>query len=96
LTRRDQALWLAPILLAIALCLSGTHAKNVAELHHTEAGLYRLMPGIVLGLLAGFLFDSPTVVLAVTIATNAAVYHVSLRGLVRLCAKVNARSETGD
>lgn len=54
------------------------------------------MPGIVLGLLAGFLFDSPTLVLAVTIATNAAVYHVILRGLVRLCAKVNARSETGD
>jgi len=25
------------------------HAKNAAELRHGEAGLYRLMPGIILG-----------------------------------------------
>jgi len=46
-------LWVISILLATALTMSGMHAKNAAELHHTEAGLYRLMPGIILGLVSG-------------------------------------------
>ena len=38
------------------------------------------MPGIILGLLTGFLLDSPTVVLIVTIAANAAVYCFRVQG----------------
>jgi len=53
-----QVLWVISILLATALTMSGMHAKNAAELHHSEAGLYRLMPGIILGLVSGFLLDS--------------------------------------
>jgi hypothetical protein len=69
-------------MLATALTVSGMHAKNAAELHHGEAGLYRLMPGIILGLFAGFFLDSPTVVLLVTIAANAMVYRFALKGLI--------------
>lgn len=64
------------------MSISGMHAKNAAELHHTEAGLYRLMPGIILGLFVGFFLDSPNVVLIVTIAANAAVYRLLLKGTV--------------
>ena len=39
-----------------------------------RGGILWLMPGIVLGLFAGFLLDSPTIILIVTIAVNAAVY----------------------
>jgi hypothetical protein len=60
------------------------HAKNTAEMHHSEAGLYRLMPGIILGLLSGFLFDNPTVVLIVTIAANATVYCFVFKSLIWL------------
>jgi hypothetical protein len=65
------------------------HAKNAAELHHTEAGLYRVMPGIILGLLAGFFLDSPDAVLIVTIAANAAVYRLVLKGFVWLCFRIS-------
>lgn len=82
MSRRDQVLWAVSILLAVLICISGMHAKNAAELHHTEAGLYRLMPGIVLGLFVGFFLDSPDVVLIVTIAANAAVYRLLLKGFV--------------
>lgn len=63
------------------------HAKNAAESHHSEAGLYRLMPGIILGLLSGLLVDSPTVVLMVTIAANATVYRFVFKGFVWLYLK---------
>jgi hypothetical protein len=82
LSRRDQILWAVSILLAITMYISGMYAKNAAELHHTEAGLYRLMPGIVLGLFVGFFLNSPNVVLIVTIAANAAVYRLLLKGSV--------------
>lgn len=91
LTRRDQVLWVVSILLATALWVSGMHAKNVAELHHSEAGLYRLMPGIILGLLSGFFLDSPTVVLMVTIAANATAYCFVFKALIWLYVKA-----TGD
>jgi len=74
LRRRDQILWVVSILLATAFNGVRHARKECAELRHGEAGLYRLMPGIILGLLTGFLLDSPTVVLIVTIAANAAVY----------------------
>jgi len=64
------------------------HAKNAAELQHTEAGLYRLMPGIVLGLFAGFLLDNPIIVAIVTIAANAAVYRLLLKGSVWIYLRV--------
>ena len=80
MSRRKEVLWAASILLAITTFISGMHAKNAAELHHTEAGLYRLMPGVVLGLFAGFLLDNPIVVAIVTIAANAAVYRLLLKG----------------
>jgi len=91
LRRRDQILWVVSILLATALTVSGMHAKNAAELRHGEAGLYRLMPGIILGLLTGFLLDSPTVVLIVTIAANAAVYCFVFKGLFWLYGKASGR-----
>ncbi|MGA2846104.1 MAG: hypothetical protein ABSF68_11845 [Candidatus Acidiferrales bacterium] len=87
MTRRDQILWVVSILLATALTVSGMHAKNAAELHHSEAGLYRLMPGIILGLLSGWLLDSPTVVSIVTIAANAMVYCFVFKGLIWLYLK---------
>lgn len=62
------------------LGISATHAKNVAELHHAEAGFYRLMQGIILGLFTGFLLSSPTVVLIVAIAANAAAYRYRAKG----------------
>jgi hypothetical protein len=67
------------------------HAKNAAELHHTEAGLYRLMPGIVAGLFAGFFVDSPTAVLVVTIAANAVVYVLVLKSLIWLYLMATGR-----
>jgi hypothetical protein len=88
LTRRDQVLWLASIVLAAGLTVSGMHAKSAAELHHSEAGLYRLMPGIVFGLFSGFFLDSPTVVLMVTIVVNATVYCLVFKGLIWLYLKV--------
>jgi hypothetical protein len=91
LARRDQVLWVISILLATALTVSGMHAKNAAELHHGEAGLYRLMPGIILGLLSGFLIDSPTVVLLVTIAANATVYCFVFKGLIWLYVKGHSK-----
>ncbi len=45
------------------------------------------MPGIILGLLSGFLLDSPTVVLMVTIAANATVYCFVFKGLIWLYLK---------
>lgn len=87
MTRRDQLLWAVSILLATALTVSGMHAKDAAELHHGEAGLYRLMPGIILGLLSGFLLDSPIVVTMVTIAANATVYRFVFKGLIWLYVK---------
>jgi hypothetical protein len=67
------------------------HAKNAAELRHGEAGLYRLMPGIILGLLTGFLLDSPTVILMVTIVANAMVYYFVFKGLFWLYGKATER-----
>ena len=84
-------MWVVSILLATALTVSGMHAKIAAELRHGEAGLYRLMPGIILGLLTGFLLDSPTVVLIVTIAANAAVYCFVFKGLFWLYGKASGR-----
>jgi hypothetical protein len=86
--------WVVSIVLAITLGISGMHAKNAAELHHSEAGFYRLMPGIVLGLFAGFFLDSPTVVLTVTIAANAAVYRFALKGLVWLYLMATSRRDS--
>ena len=91
MTRRDQVLSVVSILLATALTVSGMHAKNTAELHNSEAGLYRLMPGIILGLLSGFIIDSPTVVVMVTIAANAAVYGFVFKGLIWLYLKATRR-----
>lgn len=84
------------LLLATALTVSGMHAKDAAELHHSEAGLYRLMPGIVFGLLGGFLFGSRVVVLLVTIAVNATVYCFAFRGLIWLYLKRNSKSTGAD
>ncbi|HXO44788.1 MAG TPA: hypothetical protein VN846_04920 [Candidatus Cybelea sp.] len=87
-TRRDRILWVVSILLATALSVSGMHAKNVAELHHSEAGLYQLMPGIIPGLLSGWLLDSSTVVLVVTIAVNATIYYFVVKGLIWVYIKI--------
>ena len=94
MSRRDQILWVVSIVLAIALAISGMHAKNAAELHHAEAGFFRLMPGIVLGLFAGFFLDSPTVVLIVTIAANAAVYRFALKSFVWLYLMATSRRDS--
>jgi hypothetical protein len=87
LTRRDKVLWVVSILLATGLWVSGMHAKNAAELHHSQAGLYQLMPGIILGLLSGWLLGSSTIVLWVTIAVNATAYCFAFKGLVWLYLK---------
>ena len=76
-------------MLATALTVSGMHAKDAAELQHSEAGLYRLMPGIILGLLSGFLLDSPIVVLTVTIAANAIVYRFVCKAIIWLYLKAS-------
>ena len=88
MSRGKQVLWAVSILLAVTTFVSGMHAKNAAELQHTEAGLYRLMPGIVLGLFAGFLLDNPIIVAIVTIAANAAVYRLLLKGSVWIYLRV--------
>ena len=49
------------------------------------------MPGIILGLLSGFLIDSPTVVLLVTIAANATVYCFVFKGLIWLYVKGHSK-----
>jgi len=94
LRRQDQVLWVGSVVLAIALGISGMHAKNAAEVHHSEAGLYRLMPGIILGLFPGFLLDSPTVVLIVTIAANAVVYCFALKSIVWLYLMATSRRDS--
>ncbi|HLZ11657.1 MAG TPA: hypothetical protein VKP58_03635 [Candidatus Acidoferrum sp.] len=96
MTRRNQVLWAVSILLATVLTVSGMHAKNAAELHHSEAGLYRLMPGIILGLFSGFLFNSPTIVLMVTIAANATVYCFVLKGLLWSYRKGSSKLSDAD
>ncbi len=79
MTQRNKVLWLISIAAAGALTASGIHAKNLAELSYGEAGLYRQMPGIIVGLLSGFFLDSPVVLVVVTIAANATVYYFLLR-----------------
>lgn len=77
MSSRNRWLWLIALVAAGALTASGMHAHNMGP-----GGLYRQMPGIVLGLLSGFLLDSSVVVVAATIATNAAMYYCVLRLLV--------------
>jgi hypothetical protein len=79
LTQRNKVLWSISIAAAGALTASGIHAKNLAELNHREAGLYRQMPGIIVGLLSGFFLNSPVAVVVVTIAVNVTVYYFVLR-----------------
>jgi hypothetical protein len=79
MTVRNKILWLISFTAATALAISAEHAKTVAEMSHHEAGLYRVMPGIIVGLLVGFAVDSPIVVAVVTVAANAALYCWVLR-----------------
>jgi hypothetical protein len=87
LSRQNQALWTVSLLTAAALTVSGEHAKNAAEVIHREAGLYRQMPGIIVGLFGGFILDSPVVVFVATVAVNATVYYFALRGAMWLWTK---------
>jgi hypothetical protein len=86
--RRNLSLWTMSILTAAALTASGIHAKNAAELSHEQAGLYRQMPGIIVGLFSGYLLDNATIVLLVTVAANATLYYLALRFTVWIWAKV--------
>ncbi len=87
LTHRNKVLWSISIAAAGALTASGIHAKNAAELTHGEAGLYRQMPGIIVGLLSGFFLGSPVVVIVVTVVANATVYYFFLRFAIWLWRK---------
>lgn len=89
--RRDLALWTLSVVTAAVLTASGNHAKNAAELNHGQAGLYRQLPGIMLGLYSGYFLDSGTVVFLVTVAANAAFYYYTLRFAMWLWAKVKSR-----
>ena len=92
LTRRDLAMWTFSIFTAWLLFESGRHTKNVAELSGGEAGLYRLMPGIFVGLCAGFFLDNGLVVALVTIAANAAFYYYTLRLSICLWSKFSSQN----
>jgi len=81
-------LWTLSVITAILLTASGNHAKNAAELNHGQAGLYRQVPGIIVGLYRGYFLDSGAVVLLVTVAANAAFYYFTLRFALWLWAKV--------
>jgi len=54
------------------------------------------MPGIILGLFSGFLFNSPTIVLMVTIAANATVYCFVLKGLLWSYRKGSSKLSDAD
>ena len=87
--RVNQILWAVSILIAIALTVSGLNAKNAAELSHAEAGLYRQIPGILVGLYIGSFLDSQVAVLAATTAANAVFYYFVLRVAIRLWHKTS-------
>jgi hypothetical protein len=67
-------LWSVSVAVAIAVTVSGMRAHDVSQ-----SGLYRQMPGILIGLLTGFALDNQVVVIVLTIATNAYVYNLLLR-----------------
>jgi len=58
----------------VVLTASGMHAHS----QNSPTGMNRQMPGIVLGLLCGFVLDSPITVFVVTIAVNACCYYLLL------------------
>jgi hypothetical protein len=62
------------IVLAMALTASGMHAHG----QNSPAGLYRQMPGVLIGLLWGFALDSQILVVAVTVAANTCFYYLVL------------------
>ena len=70
---KKALLWTVSTVIAAALTASGMHAHQ-----NSSAGLYRQMPGVVLGLLSGFVLDSPIVVVGVTVAANACFYYLML------------------
>jgi hypothetical protein len=88
LKRRDLVLLTVSVVIAAALTASGIHAQNVAELSHRQAGLYRQMPGIIVGLFSGYFLDSEEIVLLVTVAANAAFYYFAAQIAIWAWAKV--------
>lgn len=72
--RKTLVLWSVSVAVAIAVTVSGLRAHE-----SNQSGLYRQMPGILIGLLTGFALDNQAVVIVLTIATNAYVYHLVLR-----------------
>lgn len=78
--------WTVSIVAAALLSASGMYAHDhaaTAAVRGTPAGLYRQMPGIFAGLLAGFALDSPVVVVIVTVAANSCLYYLALTLLYR-------------
>ena len=78
---------------ATALTASGIHAKNIADNRlltmtgaHSpgldEYGLCRQMPGIIVGLFAGWALDNGTLVVLLTIGVNTCVYYWLFRLLI--------------
>ena len=64
------------------------HAKDAAEFDHGQSGLYRQMPGIIVGLFSGYFLGSEEIVLLVTVAANAAFYYYAIRFVMWAWAKV--------
>jgi hypothetical protein len=71
---KKTVLWAIAIATAVAVAASGMHAHD----QNSAAGMIRMMPGIILGLLCGFALDSQIAVFFVTVAANAYVYYLLL------------------
>jgi hypothetical protein len=72
--QKTLLLWSVSVAIAIAVTVSALGAHELSQ-----SGFYRQMPGIFIGLLVGFALDNQAVVIVLTIATNAYVYHLVLR-----------------
>lgn len=73
------------VVLAVALTASGMHAHD----RNSPAGLHRQMPGILIGLLCGFVLDNQSVVLVITIAANTCFYYLSLSFLAWVWSRLH-------
>lgn len=74
---KKAVFWAISIVLAVALTVSGMHAHN----QNSPAGLYRQMPGVLIGLLCSFAIDNQIMVVVITIVANTCFYYLLLNFL---------------